>query len=77
MLIFGIDKFMSECRALTNLAGNSVATLLVARWEGALDIARVNRVLRTGIPEPPAEPEPAATPPPEHDAGSTPALAKT
>ena len=77
MLILGIDKFMSECRALTNLAGNSVATLLVARWEGALDTARVNRVLRTGIPEPPAEPEPAATPPPEHDAGPTPALAKT
>ncbi|MFE0103562.1 C4-dicarboxylate transporter DctA [Streptomyces sp. NPDC059009] len=48
MLIFGIDKFMSECRALTNLAGNSVATLVVARWENALDTARVNEVLRTG-----------------------------
>ncbi|WP_055699089.1 C4-dicarboxylate transporter DctA [Streptomyces silaceus] len=46
MLIFGIDKFMSECRALTNLAGNSVATLVVARWEGVLDTERVNRVLR-------------------------------
>ncbi|MEV5599186.1 C4-dicarboxylate transporter DctA [Streptomyces sp. NPDC052496] len=46
MLIFGIDKFMSECRALTNLAGNSVATLVVARWERVLDSARVNRVLR-------------------------------
>ncbi|MEU7150108.1 C4-dicarboxylate transporter DctA [Streptomyces sp. NPDC045470] len=46
MLIFGIDKFMSECRALTNLAGNSVATLVVARWERALDSARVNQVLR-------------------------------
>ncbi|WP_239589872.1 C4-dicarboxylate transporter DctA [Streptomyces aureoverticillatus] len=78
MLIFGIDKFMSECRALTNLAGNSVATLLVTRWEGVLDTARVNRVLRTGIPEPPADdPEPEAAPPPEHDTGSTPALAKT
>ncbi|MGA5134087.1 C4-dicarboxylate transporter DctA [Streptomyces olivoreticuli] len=52
MLIFGVDKFMSECRALTNLAGNSVATLVVARWEHVLDTARVNRVLRTGIPEP-------------------------
>ncbi|MFH9424225.1 C4-dicarboxylate transporter DctA [Streptomyces sp. NPDC017529] len=52
MLIFGIDKFMSECRALTNLAGNTVATLVVARWEGVLDTARVNRVLRTGRPEP-------------------------
>ncbi|MER5303824.1 C4-dicarboxylate transporter DctA [Streptomyces lasiicapitis] len=78
MLIFGIDKFMSECRALTNLAGNSVATLLVTRWEGVLDTTRVNRVLRTGIPEPPADdPEPEAAPPPEHDTGSTPALAKT
>ncbi|MFI1676154.1 C4-dicarboxylate transporter DctA [Streptomyces sp. NPDC020607] len=56
MLIFGIDKFMSECRALTNLAGNSVATLVVARWEGVLDTARVNRVLRTGLPEPSTEP---------------------
>ncbi|MBA8951629.1 C4-dicarboxylate transporter DctA [Actinomadura namibiensis] len=60
MLIFGVDKFMSECRALTNLAGNSVATLVVARWEGVLDVARVNRVLRSGIPEP-ADPEPAGT----------------
>lgn len=48
MLIFGIDKFMSECRALTNLAGNSVATLVVARWERALDSARVNEILRAG-----------------------------
>ncbi|MEU5683836.1 C4-dicarboxylate transporter DctA [Streptomyces venezuelae] len=56
MLIFGIDKFMSECRALTNLAGNSVATLVVARWEGVLDTARVNRVLRSGVPEPSTEP---------------------
>ncbi|WP_409235244.1 C4-dicarboxylate transporter DctA [Streptomyces sp. PA5.6] len=55
MLIFGIDKFMSECRALTNLAGNSVATLVVARWEGVLDTARVNRVLRSGRPEPSTE----------------------
>ncbi|MEU5894685.1 C4-dicarboxylate transporter DctA [Streptomyces venezuelae] len=55
MLIFGIDKFMSECRALTNLAGNSVATLVVARWEGVLDTARVNRVLRGGRPEPSPE----------------------
>ncbi|MFD6436593.1 C4-dicarboxylate transporter DctA [Streptomyces venezuelae] len=67
MLIFGIDKFMSECRALTNLAGNSVATLVVARWEGVLDTARVNRVLRTGLPEPSTEPstEPAIEPPKE------------
>ncbi|NUR63624.1 MAG: C4-dicarboxylate transporter DctA [Catenulispora sp.] len=37
MLIFGIDKFMSECRALTNLCGTAVGTLVIAGWEGALD----------------------------------------
>lgn len=37
MLIFGIDEFMSGCRALTNLVGNSVATLAVARWANVLD----------------------------------------
>ena len=36
-LILGIDRFMSECRALTNFVGNAVATIVVARWEGALD----------------------------------------
>ncbi|HQS46337.1 MAG TPA: dicarboxylate/amino acid:cation symporter, partial [Xanthobacteraceae bacterium] len=35
-LILGIDRFMSECRALTNITGNAVATLVVARWEGEL-----------------------------------------
>lgn len=36
-LILGIDRFMSECRALTNFMGNAVATIVVARWENALD----------------------------------------
>lgn len=45
MLIFGIDKFMSECRALTNLCGNAVATIVVSRWEGQLDLERARRVL--------------------------------
>jgi aerobic C4-dicarboxylate transport protein len=36
-LILGIDRFMSECRALTNLVGNAVATIVVARWENELD----------------------------------------
>ncbi|MGQ0558660.1 MAG: dicarboxylate/amino acid:cation symporter [Sphingosinicella sp.] len=40
-LILGIDRFMSECRALTNFIGNAVATLVVARWEGALDMRRL------------------------------------
>ena len=38
-LILGIDRFMSEARALTNLVGNTVATLVVAKWTGALDAA--------------------------------------
>ncbi|RAZ71778.1 dicarboxylate/amino acid:cation symporter [Mesorhizobium atlanticum] len=40
-LILGIDRFMSECRALTNIIGNAVATLVVARWEGELDQAQL------------------------------------
>ena len=44
-LILGIDRFMSEARALTNFIGNGVATVVVARWEGALDRARLREVL--------------------------------
>ena len=40
-LILGIDRFMSEARALTNLVGNGVATIVVARWSGELDAARM------------------------------------
>jgi aerobic C4-dicarboxylate transport protein len=36
-ILLGIDKFMSECRALTNLIGNGVATIVMSRWEGELD----------------------------------------
>lgn len=39
-LIFGIDRFMSEGRAITNIIGNSVATIVVAKWENELDIPR-------------------------------------
>jgi aerobic C4-dicarboxylate transport protein len=45
-VLVGVDRFMSECRALTNLVGNGVATLVVARWENALDRDRLTRVLR-------------------------------
>ncbi|WP_256731219.1 C4-dicarboxylate transporter DctA [Sphingomonas sp. dw_22] len=38
-LILGVDRFMSECRSLTNFVGNAVATLVVARWEGALGLS--------------------------------------
>ena len=44
-LILGIDRFMSEARALTNLVGNGVATLVVAHWCGELDHER----LRAGL----------------------------
>jgi len=47
-LIVGIDRFMSECRALTNLVGNGVATLVVARWEGELDRERLATELARG-----------------------------
>lgn len=44
-LILGIDRFMSECRALTNLVGNACATIVVARWEKSLDSERLHEVL--------------------------------
>jgi aerobic C4-dicarboxylate transport protein len=44
-LIVGIDRFMSEARALTNFAGNSVATVLIGHWTGGLDRAQLDRVL--------------------------------
>ena len=47
MLIFGIDKFMSECRALVNFYGNAVATLVIAKWDDALDVDRARAVLAT------------------------------
>jgi aerobic C4-dicarboxylate transport protein len=50
-LILGIDRFMSECRALTNFVGNAVATIVVARWEGALDKERLAAAM-AGAPLP-------------------------
>ena len=47
-LLLGIDRFMSEARAITNLIGNGVATLVVARWEGALDLDRLRTELAAG-----------------------------
>ena len=44
-LILGIDRFMSEARALTNLVGNSLATLVVAKWVGQLDMDKLNYAL--------------------------------
>ena len=47
-LILGIDRFMSEARALTNVIGNGVATLVVAKWTGELDTATMHRELDAG-----------------------------
>lgn len=45
-LILGIDKFMSECRALTNFIGNAVATIVVANWENQLDFDKLKKALK-------------------------------
>ena len=44
-LLVGIEKFMSECRALTNVVGNGVATLVVSRWQGELDVEAMREVM--------------------------------
>ena len=44
-LLIGVDRFMSEARALTNLVGNGVATVAVAKWDGALDEVRMRAIL--------------------------------
>src|SRR5471030_833315 len=56
-LILGIDRFMSEARALTNLIGNGVATIVVAKWTGDLDLDRLHRQLDIGPSAEAAEPE--------------------
>ncbi len=58
-LLVGIDRFMSECRALTNLVGNGVATVAISRWEKELSVELLNHNLhahRDNLPEP-TEPE--------------------
>lgn len=52
-LILGIDRFMSECRSLTNLVGNGVATVAISRWEGELSAETLQANLREPIPPPP------------------------
>ena len=52
-LLLGVDRFMSEARAITNLIGNAVATMVVAKWDGALDLPRARAILD-------GEPPPAA-----------------
>ncbi|MFJ5880674.1 cation:dicarboxylate symporter family transporter [Kitasatospora cineracea] len=64
-LIVGIDRFMSEARALTNFAGNAVATVLIGHWTGELDRDRLAAVLSGALPydeSAPAEPVTAELP---------------
>jgi len=56
-LILGIDRFMSEARALTNLIGNGVATVVVGKWTGDVDDARLQAVLDNRLPLTSDEPE--------------------
>ncbi len=60
-IILGVDRFLSECRALTNFIGNAVATVVVSRWEGALDKVKLKAALN-------GEPAPLAAQPIEQDA---------
>ena len=58
-MLVGVDRFMSEARAITNLIGNAVATVAIARWDGALDLDRAQGVLATHTAE--TVPDPAVT----------------
>ena len=57
-LILGVDRFMSECRSITNFIGKAVATVVVSRWEKGVDMQRLNAVL-DGQNVPPLEEAPA------------------
>jgi Na+/H+-dicarboxylate symporter len=60
-LILGIDRFMSEARSITNFIGNGVAAVVVARWEGELDTARLRQELSGGrVTLPPSTDRPRA-----------------
>jgi aerobic C4-dicarboxylate transport protein len=51
VLLLGVDRFLNEARAVTNLIGNSVATVAIAKWDGALDVARAREVLKQRKPD--------------------------
>jgi aerobic C4-dicarboxylate transport protein len=61
-LLVGVDRFMSEVRAITNLIGNAVATVAIARWDKALDLDRARHVLATHGEAEIVIPPPVATP---------------
>ncbi len=48
-LLVGIDRFMSECRAITNLIGNGIATVVISRWENEVSVATLNENLRRPV----------------------------
>jgi aerobic C4-dicarboxylate transport protein len=50
VLILGVDRLMAEARAVTNLIGNGVATILLSKWEGEFDSAKAEAMLRSGPP---------------------------
>jgi aerobic C4-dicarboxylate transport protein len=50
-LLLGVDRFMSEARAITNLIGNAVATMVIAKWDGALDLERARAILDGRLPQ--------------------------
>jgi aerobic C4-dicarboxylate transport protein len=67
VLLLGVDRFMNEARAVTNLIGNGIATIAIAKWDGALDQAMVQEVIneQNGTAPPTvidAEPEPEPLP---------------
>lgn len=49
VLLVGIDRFMAEARSITNVIGNGVATVIVSKWEGALDMQKMHKVLNGEI----------------------------
>ncbi|RST31462.1 dicarboxylate/amino acid:cation symporter [Sphingomonas ginkgonis] len=58
-LILGVDRFMSECRSLTNFVGNAVATIVVTRWEGRLDREQLSAAMAGRLPPVDQRPEEA------------------
>lgn len=62
MIVFGIDRFMSECRAVVNSFGNAVAGLVIARWQGEVTAAEVNAIMAGRVPAVAAEDHQQAEP---------------
>jgi aerobic C4-dicarboxylate transport protein len=62
VLILGVDWFMAQARAMTNMVGNGVATIVIARWENEFDAKQADRVLNETVPEPAGKVKPAHMP---------------